>query len=55
VSGTCRFCGAATRPTELGEAMTGRVLASGGEISMVGRHGGLSGHDGVGALLRYVA
>ena len=55
VSGACRFCGAPTQPTELGEAMTGRVLASGGHISMVGRHAGLAGHDGIGALLRYVA
>ena len=27
VAGACRFCGAATQPTELGEAMTGRVGA----------------------------
>jgi len=55
VSGACRFCGAPTQPTELGEAMTGRVLASGGEVSVVTRHGGLDGREGVGALLRYVA
>jgi hypothetical protein len=55
VSGPCRFCGASTQPTELGEAMTGRVLASGGEVSVVSRHGGLDGREGVGALLRYIA
>jgi hypothetical protein len=55
VAGACRFCGAATQPTELGEAMTGRVLASGGDISVLGRHPGLAGREGVGALLRYVA
>ena len=55
VAGHCRFCGSPTQPTELGEAMTGRVLASGGDISLVSPHAGLSGHDGVGALLRYVA
>jgi len=55
VSGPCRFCGASTQPTELGEAMTGRVLASGGEVSVVSGHGGLDGREGVGALLRYIA
>jgi peptide subunit release factor 1 (eRF1) len=55
VSGACRFCGAATQPTELGEAMTTRVLASGGEVSVLGRHAALDGLDGVGALLRYMA
>jgi hypothetical protein len=54
-SGACSFCGATTQPTELGEAMTSRVLASGGSVSVVNRHGGLDGRDGVGALLRYVA
>jgi hypothetical protein len=55
VAGSCRFCGSGTQPTELGEAMASRVLATGGEVSLVGRHGGLDGHDGVGALLRYAA
>ena len=31
-SDRCRFCGEAARPAELGEAMTGRVLASGGSV-----------------------
>jgi peptide subunit release factor 1 (eRF1) len=55
LSSACRFCGAHTQPTELGEAMTSRVLACGGEVSVISRHGGLDGRDGVGALLRYVA
>jgi peptide subunit release factor 1 (eRF1) len=54
-AGPCRFCSAATRPTELGEAMVNRVLATGGSVSVVGRHAGLAGRDGVGALLRYAA
>jgi ribosomal protein L40E len=55
VAGACRFCGADTRATELGEAMSSRVLATGGGVSMVGRHAGLDGREGVGALLRYMA
>jgi hypothetical protein len=35
--------------------MTTRVLASGGEVSVLGRHAALDGLDGVGALLRYMA
>jgi hypothetical protein len=53
--GHCRFCAGATHPTELGEAMMGRVLASGGSVGVVQRHAGLGGHDGVGAILRYAA
>jgi ribosomal protein L40E len=55
VAGVCRFCGAAISPLELGEAMVSRVLASGGSVSVVDRHGGLAGRDGVGAVLRYAA
>ena len=55
VLGRCLFCGGDTRTAELGEAMVGRVLASGGEVSMVERHAGLTGRDGVGAILRYAA
>jgi hypothetical protein len=51
----CRACGGATRPAELGEAMVGRVLASGGAVSVVERHAGLVEREGVGALLRYAA
>ena len=55
MAGACRFCGAETRVTELGEAMSSRVLATGGGVSVVNRHSGLDGQDGVGALLRYMA
>ena len=55
VAGACRFCGGATRVTEVGEAMSSRVLATGGAVSVVNRHAGLDGQDGVGALLRYMA
>ena len=54
-SDRCRFCGEAARPAELGEAMTGRVLASGGSVGMVDRHAGLGAQGGVGAVLRYAA
>jgi peptide subunit release factor 1 (eRF1) len=52
---TCRFCAAVTRPTELGEAMVGRVLTSGGAVAVVDRHAGLAAREGVGAILRYAA
>ena len=54
-SDRCRFCGEAARPAELGEAMTGRVLASGGSVGLVDRHAGLGAQGGVGAILRYAA
>jgi peptide chain release factor subunit 1 len=54
-AGRCRFCEGATRPAELGEAMMGRVLASGGSVGVVQRHSGLAAQDGVGAILRYAA
>jgi hypothetical protein len=53
--GPCRFCASATHPTELGEAMVGRVLASGGSVGVVQRHAALAEHEGVGAILRYAA
>ncbi len=53
--GPCRFCASATHLTELGEAMVGRVLASGGSVGAVQRHPGLAEHEGVGAILRYAA
>jgi hypothetical protein len=51
----CVACGGATRPAELGEAMVGRVLTTGGSVSVVERHAGLVEQEGVGALLRYAA
>jgi peptide subunit release factor 1 (eRF1) len=54
-SGRCRFCGDVLEPTELGEAMVGRVLASGGTVGLVERHAALGAQGGVGAILRYAA
>jgi peptide chain release factor subunit 1 len=51
----CAFCGAATQPTELGTALVGRILASGGAVAMIDGHPGLATHDGIGAILRYAA
>ena len=51
----CRFCGDAVQPIDLGEAMTSRVLASGGRVGLTGRHAALSSRGGVGAILRYAA
>lgn len=49
----CRFCGKATRPVELGEAMVDAVLAAGGQVTTVEIHEGLTRAGGVAALLRY--
>jgi peptide chain release factor subunit 1 len=54
-SGRCQFCGESVQPTELGEAMTNRVLASGGKVGLIDRHANLGSQGGVGAILRYVA
>jgi peptide subunit release factor 1 (eRF1) len=51
----CRFCGDSIDPTELGEAMTNRVLASGGKVGLIDRHAELGAQGGVGAILRYAA
>lgn len=53
--GGCRFCEGTLQVTELGEAMVGRVLASGGSIGVVQGHAGLAAREGVGAILRYAA
>jgi hypothetical protein len=49
----CRWCGAVTRPVELGEAMVQRVLAAGGDVGSVEAHAALARVGGVAALLRY--
>lgn len=49
----CRFCGKATRATELGEAMTDRVIAAQGEAETVEIHQALARVGGVAARLRY--
>jgi len=50
---TCRLCGQATKPVELGEAIAGRVIAAGGTVQIVESHSGLARVGGVGALLRF--
>jgi hypothetical protein len=52
-SEACRWCGTATRPLELGEAMVQRVIEAGGDVASVDAHGGLERAGGVAALLRY--
>jgi hypothetical protein len=51
----CRFCGRETRDAELGETMIDRVVATGGDVSVVDQHAGLAREGGVGAALRYAA
>jgi hypothetical protein len=41
-STVCRWCNAATRSIELGEAMIQRVLAAGGDVAIVDVHAGLA-------------
>jgi hypothetical protein len=53
--GGCQFCGDSVESTELGEAMTNRVLASGGKVGLIDRHAELGSQGGVGAILRYAA
>jgi peptide chain release factor subunit 1 len=50
---TCRLCGGATAVVELSEAMSDRVLASGGRVEVVAIHQDLVRAGGVAALLRY--
>jgi len=49
----CRFCGKETRATELGEAMTDRVIAAQGKAETVGIHQPLARVGGVTARLRF--
>jgi peptide subunit release factor 1 (eRF1) len=55
LGGRCAYCGKATAPVELTEALVDRVLASGGAVTMVERHSSLARHGGVVAHLRYAA
>ncbi len=50
---SCRLCGKPTKATELGEAIVDRVIAAGGKVETVERHGGLERVGGVAARLRY--
>jgi peptide subunit release factor 1 (eRF1) len=52
-TGPCRWCGKATAPVELGEAMVHRAIATGGEVESVTAHAHLERAGGVAALLRY--
>jgi peptide chain release factor subunit 1 len=49
----CRFCGKETKATELGEAMTDRVIAAQGKAEMVEAHQALAQVGGVTARLRF--
>jgi hypothetical protein len=49
----CRVCGTGSKPVELGEALTDRVIGAGGGVKMVAAHPGLARAGGVAALLRY--
>jgi len=51
--GGCRVCGGATQPTELGEALVERVVATGGSVEMMETQPWLERVEGVAALLRY--
>ena len=47
------MCGGATQPTELGEALVERVVATGGSVEMMETQPWLERVEGVAALLRY--
>ena len=49
----CRVCGGATQPTELGEALVERVVATGGSVEMIEAQSWLARVQGVAARLRY--
>jgi peptide subunit release factor 1 (eRF1) len=49
----CRLCGKPTRVAELGGAIVGRVIATGGKVETVQIHQVLARVGGVAALLRY--
>jgi peptide subunit release factor 1 (eRF1) len=51
--GGCRVCGRATQPTELGEALVERVVATGGSVEMLETQPWLERVQGITALLRY--
>jgi hypothetical protein len=52
-SSACRLCGKPTSAVELAQAMTDRVLATGGRVAVTDEHQRLARVDGVAALLRY--
>jgi peptide subunit release factor 1 (eRF1) len=50
---TCPLCHSPTRPVELGDAATGRVLAAGGEVAVLANDLALAQAGGMAALLRF--
>ena len=55
LAGRCSYCGQETKPVPLDEAIIDRVLAAGGAVTRVERHGQLAQRGGIVALLRYAA
>lgn len=52
-SWTCRACGKDTAAVELGEVLTGRVMAAGGTVETIEAHQPLAAAGGIAARLRY--
>ena len=55
LAGRCGYCMRDTRPVPLDEAIIDRVLATGGDVTVVDRHESLARHGGLLASLRYAA
>jgi hypothetical protein len=55
LAGACSYCGHATRTVDLEETIVDRVIATGGSVTMIDRHGWLERRGGVVAVLRYAA
>ena len=49
----CRLCGSPTTRVDLAQAMSDRVLAAGGHVSVIDVHADLARVGGIAALLRY--
>ena len=55
LAGRCGYCSRDTKPVPLDEMIVERVLAAGGDVTIVEDHAGLSQHGGLVAALRYAA
>jgi hypothetical protein len=55
LAGRCGYCSGDTKPVQLDEMIVERVLAAGGDVTIVEDHAGLSRHGGLVAALRYAA
>jgi hypothetical protein len=55
LAGGCSYCGHSTRTVELEETIVDRVIATGGGVTMIDRHGWLERRGGIVAVLRYAA